>query len=256
MNRGIYQILSGALAQELRLHQIAHNTANINTTGFKRGEAIFGSLMAKAGVPASSLRRADSPIGKASQLQPRAVPFVFAHVRDFQTDFSTGRMRATMDPLHLALQQDGFFEVKAPDGLRYTRNGTFHLDSQRRLVTQQGYPVMGSKGELKMPPGRITVGQDGSIAANGRRVGTIKVVTFEDPSQLREVGEATFLGEDAKQVKNPTIASGHIEESNVNPMEEMVKLIEVSRVYESAQKLLQTYDHLADVAISEIGRTA
>ncbi len=256
MNRGIYPILSGALVQEQRLHTIAHNTANVNTTGFKREEALFGSLLARAGVAAEQLRPAESPLGHASRARASAVPYVFAQVRGFQTDFSTGRLRETQEPLHLAIQGEGFFEVKTPDGLRHTRNGRFHLDANNRLVTEQGYPVMGTKGELKLPGGTVSVGHDGSLDVENKRIGTVKVVAFEDTTQLVKAGQGFFAGGAPVPLDDPAIESGHLEESNVHMMEEMVKLIEVSRVYESAQKVLQTFDHLAEVAIRDIGSSA
>ena len=168
--------------------------------------------------------------------------------------------------MHVALQGEGFFEVKTPEGLRYTRNGTFQLDAARRLVTRQGHPVMGTKGELKLPPGEVRIGNDGTIEvrrtggqnaqARGRKIGTLNVVNIVHPAMLQSAGSSLFIGQSPTPVKNPSVAAGHVEDSNVNAVAEMTKLIEVSRIYESAQKLLQTLDHLAEVVISEVGNTA
>ena len=255
MNRGIYPMLSGALAQEHRLQTIAHNTANVNTVGFKKEAGVFSSLIARVGVSATTLRPGPTLLGNAAPLRPVSIPAVFARVRPNQTDFSRGSLRKTDNPLHLAITSEGFFELKTPEGVQFTRNGRFRLDSKRRLINQEGFPVMGTKGELKLPAGKVNIGGDGSVDVSGRKVGTIKVVMFEALSTLRKTGASRFVGEDPKPVNTPTVSVGHVEESNVNVMEEMVNLIEVTRVYESAQKIIQTMDRLTDVAIQDVGKT-
>ena len=146
MNRAIYPILSGALAQEREMQVFANNMANVNTAGFKQDDQAFKSVMAhvQAAVPILT-----HSAGFGEQIGVR--PFgpderVFVAPHAVRTSFEAGRIRITGNPLDAAIQGSGFFEVKTPQGIRYTRSGMFSLDSQRRLVTNLGYPVMGSKG--------------------------------------------------------------------------------------------------------------
>jgi flagellar basal-body rod protein FlgG len=171
-----------------------------------------------------------------------------------RTTFEPGRIRITGNPLDVAIQTDGFFEVKTPDGVRYTRNGIFSLDGQRRLVTNLGHPVMGTKGEITVPPGNIQINAEGGIQVNGNPIGTIKVVEFLPNEMPQKFAEGLFTGGKPAVSAKPLLQPGHIEESNVNSLSEMVKMIQGMRSYESAQKLIQTLDHMTDTAIQDLGR--
>src|SRR4029077_1405354 len=178
MNRAIYPILSGGLAQERQMQVFANNMANVNTAGFKQDAQAFKSVMAQVQVGAPIF--ADT-VGFGHQIGVRpAGPTerVFAAPRALRTSFEAGRIRITGNPLDAAIQGSGFFEVKAPQGIRYTRSGMFSLDSQRRLVTNLGFPVMGTKGDIKIPPGTIYVNAQGAIDVDGRTVATLKVMDF------------------------------------------------------------------------------
>ena len=130
----------------------------------------------------------------------------------------------------------------------------FSLDSQRRLVTNLGYPVMGTKGEIKIPPGAVQVNAQGAIHVDGQAVATLKVMDFPPDHMPQKHFEGLFTSDAAKPAKNPQVQGGHIEESNVNSIGEMVKMIQGMRNYESSQKLIQTLDHMAEVAIQDVGR--
>jgi flagellar basal-body rod protein FlgG len=132
----------------------------------------------------------------------------------------------------------------------------FSLDSQRRLVTNLGYPVMGTKGEIKIPPGTVQVGAQGGIDVDGRSIGTLKVMDFPPDHMPQKHFEGLFASDSAQPAKNPQVQGGHIEESNVNAIGEMVKMIQGMRNYESSQKLIQTLDHMAEVAIQDLGRVS
>ncbi len=176
--------------------------------------------------------------------------------RELTTDFSGGELRETKNQFDMAIKGAGFFEVKTAQGLVYTRNGMFHLDDQSRLVTEKGDAVMGNKGELKFKKGDIRVTPSGEMQVDGTVAGRIKVVEFPDNKALQQVGEGYFLGQNPKPVKDVAIAPGHLEESNVKAVEEMVEIIQVMRTYESGQKAFQTFDRLTEVLIQEVGRVA
>ncbi len=254
MNRAIYPILSGAIAQERRLQVFANNIANVNTAGFKQDDQGFQAVLARRvagpaftpGVRTIAQQIVSAPIGPSER--------VYAAPHFVRTTFDVGRIRITGNPLDIAIQGEGFFEIKTAQGLRYTRNGMFSLDNQRRLVTNAGYPVMGTNGEIKIPPGTLQINGVGAIQIDGQTVATIKIVSFSDKEMPHKHAEGLFAGDKGKVLPHPTLQPGHIEESNVNSLGEMVKMIQGMRTYESAQKLIQTIDRMAEVAIQDVGR--
>ncbi len=254
MDRGIYPILSGALAIERRMQLFANNLANVNTAGFKQDTQAFHAVITRrmigpvhqTAVSAAASLFAARPVGGTER--------VFVAPLGTKTVFEPGRLRFTGNPLDVAIQGEGFFEIKTPYGLRYTRNGMFSLDNQRRLVTHLGYPVMGLTGELTIPPGTMHITNQGTIQVDGRTVGTIKVVEFLAEAMPIKQGEGLFFGEKAKLLKDPQIQVGHLEESNVSAISEMVNMIEGMRMYESAQKVIQAFDRMAEVAIQDLGK--
>lgn len=239
MNRGIYPILSGALAQERQIQVFSNNVANVNTAGFKEDEALFRSLLSRSGGTVV-------PIGPPER--------VFAAVQGLKTSFDNGRLRRTGNPFDLAIRGSGFFEVKTPDGLRYTRNGIFHLDGTRRLVNDLGYPVMGARGEIKVKEGTLQISPSGSISIDNEEVAKIKIVDFPDGQRPLKAQDGLFMGEKPKPTKDAVIETGFVEESNVNALTEMVKLIQGMRMYESAQKVIQAFDQMTQRAVEDVGR--
>ena len=254
MNRAIYPILSGALAQERQMQVFANNMANVNTAGFKQDAQAFKSVMAQVQVGAPIFGHT-AGFGQQIGVRPAGpTERVFAAPHGVRTSFDAGRIRITGNPLDAAIQGSGFFEIKTPQGVRYTRSGMFSLDSQRRLVTNLGYPVMGTKGEIKIPPGSVQLNAQGMIYVDGQPVATLKIMDFPVDHMPEKHLEGLFASDSAAPVKNPQIQGGHIEESNVNSIGEMVKMIQSTRSYEAAQKLIQTLDHMADVSIQSVGR--
>ena len=254
MNRAVYPILSGALAQERQMQVFANNMANVNTPGFKQDDQGFKSVMARAQVGVPSFTHSAGFGSQIGVIPPGPAERVFAAPSAVHTSFEAGRLRITGNPLDTAIQGSGFFEIKTPQGLRYTRSGMFSLDSQRRLVTNLGYPVMGTKGEIKVPPGTVQVGTQGGIDVDGRPVATLKIMDFPTDHMPQKHLEGLFASDSAQPAKNPQVQGGHVEESNVNSIGEMVKMIQGMRNYESSQKLIQTLDHMAEISIQSLGR--
>jgi flagellar basal-body rod protein FlgG len=254
MNRGIYPILSGALAHERRMQVFANNMANVNTAGFKQDEQAFQALFPRPRAVASGVLHAGALAEQivARPWGPAERAFVAPHA--VKTTFEAGRIRVTGNPLDLAIQGPGFFEVKTPQGIRYTRNGMLSLDNQRRLVTNQSHPVMGLKGELRIPPGKLEISAQGEIKVDDKPIGHIKVVEFPEHQMPMKYAEGLFVSDKGAVAKNPHIQAGHIEESNVSAIGEMVKMIQGMRSYESTQKLIQTLDRMAETAIQDVGR--
>lgn len=256
MDRGIYPILSGALAHERRMQVFANNMANVNTSGFKQDEEAFKAVFPR---PHAAIPGIGHGAGLAQQIMVKplgAAERVYAAPHLMKTTFEPGRIKLTGNPLDLAIQGQGneFFEVKTPQGLRYSRNGMFSLDQQRRLVNNLGYPVMGAKGEITIPVGKLDITSQGEIKVDDKPVGRIRIVEFPEDQMPQKSTEGLFISEKGAVAKNPQVQSGHIEESNVSAIGEMVKMIQGMRSYESAQKLMQAFDRLAEKAIQDVGR--
>ncbi len=241
METPTYIALSRQMVLRNQMDVVANNIANASTPGFK-AEMM---LMSEVELPAE-----------------RGVDL--SYVQDFATarDFSPGSVRATGNPLDLAVQGDGFFAVQTPDGVRYTRVGRFQLDANGTLVTSQGYPVLAGGGPVTLDPddGPVYVAEDGSISTDlafgGQQqvvAGKLDLVDFADRGQLTPAQDNLF---DAKG-QQPTaatgkIAQGMLEDSNVRPIIEMTSLIEVTRSYQAMQRFLDSEHERQRRAISSI----
>lgn len=223
MVSGIYKLIDGSLVQGIMFDNIANNLANINTNAFKRDFISFDKALT----------------GKYTS----------------QTDFSTGPINHTGNSLNVALNSRGFFKVMTPKGVRYTRNGSFTLDENQVLVTKHGYPVMGQNGELRVNGKEISIGKDGEIIADNQSVGRLAVVHLDRPAFLIKEGGTfyRYQGEGESPAEDAVIQQGYLESSNVNPTEEMIKMIEAFRAFESAQKAIQSLDELTSKMINDNG---
>ncbi len=164
-------------------------------------------------------------------------------------DFSQGAMKTTERPLDMAINGDGFFVVESPDGVAYTRNGAFRLNSKSQLVDFANRTVAGKGGPITLPPdvspAQIAVSGDGTVTASGRIIGVLKIVDFEDRSLLQSVGGNSFTApKDAATItpEKIEIVQGCQESSNVNVVEELVNLITVTRMYQASMKTVNSDD--------------
>lgn len=240
---GIYPAVSAARVQELRLDIIANNLANANTTGFKREVPLFDAVAPFPGV---------STVDESSgvELAP-----VYGALRSVVTDSAPGVIRETGDPLDAAIEGDGFFAIQTSGGVRYTRNGHFTLDAEGQIVTSDGFPVLGSGGPITLPTGTVAVDPNGRVSVDGSEVDTFQIVKFSDPAHLVKVGANLVEagGQPAVPVEPIRLVPGALETSNVNPVQEMVAMVEVLRLYEAAQKVMQTIDAAMGRAVNEVG---
>ncbi len=286
---GIWPVLSGALAQERRMEVVSNNLANINTVGFKKEFAIFEGVTPIA----------PEVLGK-KPVEP--VP-TFGILNEVKTDFKPGEIRSTGEAMDLAIDGDGFFPVRTPEGIRYTRNGSFVLNEQQQMVTKNGYPLLAGTDPIVLPNGVLRIDEDGNIGvypieasrapnepgspsiARGTailEVGRLVLAHFNDLTRLKKIGNdlyeavnevATEVEPVGVRVAEPLgqmesaldsdgeilsavgrIRQGALEMSNVNPVEEMVHMITVMRMYEAAQNSIQVSDELAGRAANDVGR--
>jgi len=231
--------MTGALAQEEYMDIVSNNLANGSTTGFKATRATFEEVYGDA-------------LGHKNETQRHV------ELDSTYTDFSQGGLRQTHSPLDVAVMGEGFLVVQTPEGERYTRNGSFTLDSNRNLVNLSGFPVVGASGNFEVPEGEVvTIAQDGTVAAGETQLGKLKVVQFEEPGNLRRYGHGLWVpheGMNPVNEENITVQPGWIEQSNVNMIHEMTELIKVNRFYESFHKTIQTFRTVDGTTARELGR--
>lgn len=254
----IYAITLASLHQDMgQVDRIAQNLANTGTPGYKREVAAARPFAdALAGMAATKAAAKDGAPA-AGALQVRVDP-------------AAGTLRMTGQPLDLALQGEGYFEVATDDGPAYTRQGSFHLDAGGRLVTADGHAVMGTNGEIRLTTrtpavdaaGRITepdATSGPSALGPGTSVAQLKIVRFEGGAQLRHLGSGLLAVPGPVQPLSDartTVHQGALENSNVNSMQEMVQLIQTMRHFESVQRIIQGYDELLTTSIRKLGDIA
>jgi len=253
----VYPMASGQIVMEKRMEIIANNIANVSTTGFRRDTPIFASQVAPLS-KANSLGGAEDPTGGKS---PLPVPW-FIVLDEVVTDFSQGIIRVTDDPLDIAIDGNGFFQVDTPSGVRYTRNGSFRLSTEGQIVTQNGNPVLGEGGVITLPPGLITIDEEGRISVQGNEGGApvqvdlLALVNIEDLARMKRMGDNLFelVGANATLFPEGRVRQGALEGSNVDPITEMVAMITAMRHYEAAQKAMQAVDDMAIKNANQIGQ--
>lgn len=244
MIRSIYQAASALMAQMTRQLTISHNLSNVSTPGYKQQIS-----------PVTDFR--DMLLNRIGDGQVSPVGSLSTAVRPDETtvDLSQGALVETGNPLDLALAGDGFFAIQAPDGVQYTRDGTFHLDAARQLVTSDGLPVLGENGPLTLPDGEILVDADGTIRVNGQVAGRLQLISFPADADITPVGDNRFQIEGAGQ-PSPTagVSQGFLEHSNVDLNQTVVDMMGAARSYALAQRMLQVSDQSLSLAVNDIGR--
>ncbi|MDH3420076.1 MAG: flagellar basal-body rod protein FlgG [Gammaproteobacteria bacterium] len=244
---------SGLEAQQTRMAVVSQNLANVNTTGYKKSRAIFEDLLYQNVVQAGGLtsEQSESPTGLNLGTGVRVV------ATDRQ--FNQGNLINSNNPLDLAVQGRGFFEILLPDGtLSYTRDGTFQLDPDGQIVTSSGYTLQPA---ITVPPGAqsVTIGVDGTVSVllpgspDPLQIGTFQVTDFLNPAGLQARGQNLFLETVASGPPQPgtpglnglgTLVQGALETSNVNVVEELVNMIETQRAYEMNSKAIERTDEM------------
>jgi len=253
MLRALYTAASGMEAQQLNIDTIAHNLANVNTTGFKLRRAHFQDLLYQNIRQAGTANTAntDIPVGLQIGLGTRPVAT--------ELIFTQGDFAATNNPLDMVIEGQGFFQVRLVDGqIAYTRNGSFHLDRDGNLVTADGDPL---DPQITIPQDQIavTVGSDGTVSVlqagqtQPQQVGRVEIAWFQNPAGLNGIGKNLLLATQASGepiIGTPgenglgTILSGFAEQSNVSVVEEMVGMIISQRAYEANAKVIRTADEM------------
>lgn len=257
MMRALWSAASGMKTQQDNMDVVAHNLANVNTYGAKKVRAEFHDLLYQTLRPAGGNSGPDSqyPTGLQIGLGDRLAAT--------QRIFTQGNLQATGNPTDIAIEGEGFFRVEMPDGtIAYTRDGSFKLDSNRRLVTTDGYPEADNITiDQNASNDSITISGTGLVSdvvdGQTNEVGQITITRFVNPAGLTAIGKNLFIETEASGEPldgNPgedgagTLVQSVIEMSNVQVVEEMVNMIVAQRAYESDAKAITTSDSMLEIA--------
>jgi len=237
MDAAIYKALSGAVAQMRQLEAASQDLANVNTSGYKKQRLAFSEVLAKR-LPAD-----DRPGGLVA-------------VADQRTHLEQGALHGTGNPFDLALEGNGFFVIQTSRGERYTRNGEFTRKSDGTLITSQGDAVLGDGGPLQVTGAKLEVASDGTVRSEEGEIGRIRIVRFADPRQAAKEGTNLFVTQpgNVQDVTDVRIVQGSLEQSNMSPIDGMVSLITMHRLFESYERAMKLMDSATARAIAEAGR--
>jgi len=261
MNPALWAAKTGLDAQQTRMAVTSNNLANVSTTGFKKGRAVFEDLLYQnvKQVGASTSQDTQSPTGLSLGTGVRVVAT--------EKTFTQGNLAQTGNSLDVAINGRGFFQILLPDGtLGYTRDGSFKVTAQGELVTSNGYKVQPG---ITIPDGAqsVSIGKDGvvTVAVSGQaaptQVGSLQIADFINPAGLQPRGENTFVESAASgtaQTGTPgvnglgSVEQGSLESSNVNVVEELVNMIETQRAYEMNSKAIATTDQMLEFITNQL----
>ncbi|HTS57143.1 MAG TPA: flagellar basal-body rod protein FlgG [Terriglobales bacterium] len=263
MLRALYTAASGMVAQQLNLDNIANNLANSSTAGFYGRRLQFSDLVYQNLVMPGAAATQQTTVAAGLQVGLGTMP------RASEVVQTQGNFSSTGNPLDLAIQGLGFFQVTLPDGtIAYTRSGSFHLDAQGNLVTADGNPV---QPNITIPANAttVTVGSDGTVSVTetgqiaAQQVGSIQLAMFPNPGGLNSIGNNLFLATTASGdalVGAPgsaegfgTLQQGMLEQSNVDIVSEFVQMIVAQRAYESNSRVVTSADQMLQ-DLTQMGR--
>lgn len=253
MIRSLWIAKTGLDAQQTQLDVISNNLANVSTNGFKRSRAVFEDLLYQNLRQPGAQSSQQTTIPSGLQLGTGVRPIATEHI------FTQGGLNQTSNPLDIAINGPGFFQIQMPDGtLSYTRAGSFQQDSTGQIVTASGYPLSPA---LTIPANAtsVTIGRDGVVnivqagTTTPTQIGTIQLAGFINPGGLQSVGENLFVETASSGTPTPNtpgtngvglLSQGYVETSNVNVAEELVNMIQAQRSYELNSRAITTSDQM------------
>jgi flagellar basal-body rod protein FlgG len=281
MIRGWYTGASGMRAQQWRLDAVANNLANVTTDGYKKDVAAFKAF------PEMLIRRQDDdgvyqhPFGSADAAPIVGKMGTGVELTELYTCFDQGAPRETSSDFDVFLDGKGFFCIETPWGERYTRNGSFQLGKEGILETKEGYPVLGEDGPIHVKANNFQIDKDGNIWINAaidddpnvmvskqnnvwedtQLLDTLKLVEFDLDRYLEKQGSSLYRESDTSGPAmiigagmRPMVLQGFVEASNVDPVGEMVQMIEVNPSYEANQKIIQVEEAALGTLINQFAK--
>ncbi|MDO5519577.1 MAG: flagellar basal-body rod protein FlgF [bacterium] len=252
MVKGLYSAYTGLLSEQKRLDIVSNNVANAATVGYKKEgvtNQAFGELLAIKTKDAS----VDQSIGSMS---------LGTKLGEVYTNYDQGSLQETGNTFDLAISGKGFFQVAVADKngnetTKYTRDGSFKLDSNGYLLDSDGNHLIGENGYVQVPDtnGTIAIDDSGAVFCNNVQVDLIELKDFEDYNYLKKYGNNLYDAVDGAAEKDATgnVLQGYLEQSNVQTVEEMVNMITITRAYETNQKVMNTMDSMLDKVVNQVG---
>lgn len=232
-------LLSRQTALQQQMDVLSNNIANANTTGYKGQSVLFQTFMSQP-APGEQLN--------------------FVLDRATLRDTSSGAPTQTGNDLDVALQGDGYFGVRTPQGVQYTRAGSFSLNNTGDIVTQEGYPVLSADGQsLNVPNDAKTleIDQTGRILTDKGEVGKLQIVTFKHEQQMVEIGRGLYQTQETGQpAENTQVVQRTLEQANVKPVVEMTRIAEVVRAYQQTINMIQNENDRIRTAIRTLGKVS
>jgi len=242
MIQGLYTATMGMMPMMDKQDQIANNLANVNTTGFKQSN-LFTKTYQKY------------------LANDQKQPFADLQIKtdEVYVDYSEGPMKQTKSQLDFAIHGSGFFTVMTADGVQYTRNGNFSVNTDGLLVTSDGSRVMTNDGYLRLDQNLpVTVTDKGEVTQEGQTRGFLKIVDFDKPYKMLRTGESRMRPSDPEAKERASagysVNQGYLEGSNVSLIKNMVEMISANRTFEADQKALRAQDETLEKAVNQVGR--
>lgn len=246
MQNALFVGVSSQIALQRELDVIANNMANVSTTGFKARNTRFQEYL----MPVASADSFATPDRRLSYVIDQGTTL----------DLGQGPIEQTGNPLNVAVKGPAFIAVQGKGGERYTRNGAFEVNAQGALVTSDGYPVIGDGGPITVNPQEtgLSIGSDGTVSTNLGIRGKVKLVTFSDPRRLTNEGANLYASPEPARPAglDGRLESGALERSNVRPVLEMTRLMDVNRSYAMISSVISRLDDLRGTAIRRLADVA
>ena len=268
--KGIFTALSGAIAQSKRLDTVANNIANSSTTGFKKDVQTFNEYMTKDEKLHDVPRTTRIPASIDSFYDQEGADKSYVDSNGTYTDFSQGQLKPTGNTLDVALEGTGFFEILSPNGIRYTRNGGFKMNSQGELVTKDNYPVLkedptklltNEQRKIKINKPDVTISYTGDVYASGENLGRLSIFDAQNPQGLQKEGASYYLPKeklDPQLVRTKEVQAhqGFLEGSNLNIVTEMTDMISATRAFETNKEVMKAFDQMNGKLVNDVPRTS
>jgi len=244
MYSGLYTAATGMLVQQLRQEVVSQNLANLNTPGYKQRHAVnrtFSDVL----LHRLSESKGVVPIGTTN----RGV-----QIDDVPVDWTQGTFEATDSSFDFALQGKGFFTINTPEGSMYTRNGHFQVDEEGFLVSSPGNYIMGDAGPIWVGREEFAVYPDGTVAVQDETIDKLHLVDFTS-DKIIPVADGLFkaVPESEEAPSNARVRQGYLEKSNIDPVNQVVRMMEAARAFEANQRVVQVYDQIMSKGANEIG---
>ncbi len=221
------------LQDQLRLQSISQNVSNMQTPGYKR------QLIESTGF--------DQQFNAQMQTVSQQMQFATQNIQ--------GTFVQSQRPTELALAGDGYFQVQTEEGIFYTRRGDFHVNEHGELATTSGALLLGKSGALRVEDNAFTIDAGGNVFIDNHKVDQVNMVTFDHPDQLNYLGQGLYESQETPQPVDGTtrLLQGHLEQSNVKSIDEMMNMVKTSRHFEASQRVMKTADNLLSTAINQLG---